>query len=513
MSIIGKKVASGYFYLFTGSFIAQIISFAGTIFIARILGPYNYGIVAVAFSLPQLLISITEIGLPTAIIKYISSNKRIIAIISYIFRIIIIFIISILLYSYPELVAELFRRPYIEGYIRLLSLYIVGVGIYQVIYAVLSGLGIFDRIAFLQIFQSVLRISITLPLLFIGFGILSVIIGHIISYIVIVIIGSIWIYGINKNIIFESIEIPLNLAMKELLAFILPLTITSFTSMFILPYLNVLTARYVKNIAMGNYQIAMNLTIITLLLTGSIRTASLSGFSTTTNKEVIDNAFIKTSFYSTLIITPAVVGLILFSEPLIYIFYGSKYNLAPLYLSITMIKGFGVILGSPVIYSYFISLGDTKRIMYMNLIITGVAIPIGFILIPALGVIGTLVSLIIIHYLGICIILFFAYSNYHVLPNFKANIRAALPSFIGGLISLPVLLHASSLLIKIISIIVYVLTISISLPLIIRHNELLELRKLALEIKGFGNILAKIIDIELKLSKKLRPLAPFHNIS
>ena len=63
------KILKGFFWLSTGSFIGQTISWLSTIFVIRLLLPSDYGLMAMATSITTLLMTISELGICSSIIQ------------------------------------------------------------------------------------------------------------------------------------------------------------------------------------------------------------------------------------------------------------------------------------------------------------------------------------------------------------------------------------------------------------------------------------------------------------
>ena len=76
---MAKVSAKGGFHLFWGLVASTIISAVGTIFVARLLSPSEYGLYTIALTAPNLIAIFRDWGINSAMIKYIaqynSENK------------------------------------------------------------------------------------------------------------------------------------------------------------------------------------------------------------------------------------------------------------------------------------------------------------------------------------------------------------------------------------------------------------------------------------------------------
>ena len=66
------KVASGGMVLSAGNLAYSVVSAVGSIAIARLLGPADYGVVGIALIYPMMLSGLADLGLSTAITRYAS---------------------------------------------------------------------------------------------------------------------------------------------------------------------------------------------------------------------------------------------------------------------------------------------------------------------------------------------------------------------------------------------------------------------------------------------------------
>ena len=67
---MAKVSAKGSFNILWGLVVSTVISAIGVIFIARLLGPDNYGLYAIALTAPNLISTFRDWGINTAMVKY-----------------------------------------------------------------------------------------------------------------------------------------------------------------------------------------------------------------------------------------------------------------------------------------------------------------------------------------------------------------------------------------------------------------------------------------------------------
>ena len=69
---VGVRAVGGGFVLFVGRLAYNAVSAVGSIVIARLLGPANYGIISIALIYPLMFSGLGDLGLSTAIMRYAS---------------------------------------------------------------------------------------------------------------------------------------------------------------------------------------------------------------------------------------------------------------------------------------------------------------------------------------------------------------------------------------------------------------------------------------------------------
>src|SRR5208283_202688 len=134
---IARISAKGGFHLLWGLVVSTIISAAGTIVIADLLGPNNFGLYAIALTAPNLISTFREWGVPTAMIKYsaqynIENNTakiRSVLISGLLFEIILGVSLALLSFVLSPFLALTFSRPTIVPLIQIASFFILTVAL------------------------------------------------------------------------------------------------------------------------------------------------------------------------------------------------------------------------------------------------------------------------------------------------------------------------------------------------------------------------------------------------
>ena len=496
MGIIGKRIASGLFFGFSEEFLAQVVSFAGSVIIVRMLSPQEYGVVAVTLSLPQLLVGLTDLGLSQAIIRFGSRGRWGEALSGTLLRTVVAIVTGSVFVLFPNAIASFLNRPYIATYLWLMAIYVVARGVLQAVTSLLMGAGLFEYVAIARVAQSIIRVVASVALLLAGFRVTAVLLGHAISYSLQLVLALVFIAPYILSIARRGNDFQVSVrGVTNIAAFSLPLIAPSLVSLAANPYLTVLTAKYSSNQLMGNLQVAgIFLTLLTIV-TGAVGRGVLAGLSSGRTKEVIDVAMAKAVKYSTAIIAPVASALIFFSKPLVWTIYGARYAFAPLMLSIAAVNGLGVALGSYTLGQYFMAIGDTKRLGLIGALTTAICALIGTVLIARYGAWGTVWSLVVGHYLGTITTLAVASRVHGLKLNLRGNVAVLSASIIAGAALYPLTYVVPPKFWGISLLIPYGILYMGLIIALFKIEEFEELRRLAGNISLFGPWIAKLLTI------------------
>jgi O-antigen/teichoic acid export membrane protein len=157
-----------YNFLFRGS--GLFFGFITSIVIARLLGPEKLGEYSLAFWILTIVGYFVNLGLPTAVTKYISeySGKKDYVSAGNILRNCSRWIfwagvlVTILLFIFSPLIASLYHKPYLSTYLRIGALGMIPMGLLAIYMAGFSGFLRYDLIAFLTFILSPLTFLLLL---------------------------------------------------------------------------------------------------------------------------------------------------------------------------------------------------------------------------------------------------------------------------------------------------------------------------------------------------------------
>jgi len=500
---IGKRIAIGSFIISAGNFIANTISAIGSIIIARILTPSEYGLISIALIYPLMLSGITDLGLSNALLRYSSIDKegRFTGL-----GVLIKFLISIasgvVIFLFADYMAVSLTRPYIASMIKILSIYTFSYIFSDALGQILVGVGDYGKAMLIGIIRNMLRVLTAVMLVLIGLGVYGAVLSFSIAYASILPLAILFAAKHIKSMAFDKE------ALKELLKYSTPLYIPVLLGVPASQFINMLLTWHVSDEEIGNYRIAQNLLTPLNIVGGGISTALFSSFPLLINDEFrLRDAVKKSAYYTSLITPPISFALIAFSEPITALVYGEAYELAPKYLSLLALGSIFVFLGGSVIGIYLNSIGATTKTMKINILNMLFSIALVTLLTSPLRVEGFIVAQLVAGLLSTLYGLKILYRDYSIKLNIAENLKALAPSAISLASTLAIKsLVSNQITHLLIEAATYITTLLTTIPVFVGENHLVELRELSKSIKYFGELASKIISVELKIATTL------HNI-
>lgn len=390
-STVLQDSARGGFHLTVGNVLSGIVSALALIIIARILGSEQYGLYSISTVIPSLLLIFVDPGINQAIIKFSASLRlkreenrlRKLLLHGLAFKTFLSLIAFAVCFTFADQFAvHILHRPDAGGFIKIASTLIILQTVFTTLNSTFIGSDKTEYNAVTTVVQSIAKAIIAPALVVLGLSIAGALIGYVSSFVL---------AGILGTCLFASkIHRPLNHLggdpegflenLKMLIVYGLPLYISVLIGGSTLQYRNILMALFTSNHEIGNFQAAMNFNTIVTSISIPIATVLLPAFSKMEGNEVSLNGFFKLSVkYTSMVILPIVILLMIYSGEIVQIIYGNGWELAPIFLSLSVATYFLVGLGFNVLGSFFNGIGETKtnlRITLVNSIILAILAPL-----------------------------------------------------------------------------------------------------------------------------------------
>jgi O-antigen/teichoic acid export membrane protein len=134
LTTVAQTAARGGIFLFVGKAVSTVVLAVGIIVVARLLGPSSYGLYTLSIVIPTLLISLSDLGMNSALIRLparlmaegnYTRAKRLIRL-GFLLKLAISAVAFIICYiGAPTIATTLLNRPALVPYLRITSLMIV----------------------------------------------------------------------------------------------------------------------------------------------------------------------------------------------------------------------------------------------------------------------------------------------------------------------------------------------------------------------------------------------------
>ena len=392
--------------LFVGSLTSTGLGAAASILIARLLGPGDFGLYALAIAAPNLLQFLTHFGTRTAVTRYVAyhlsrgevDKARRYALSSIAFALVAGALLSLVGYLRSGLVAsDLFGRPSLQPYIALGS---VGIGAQSVMLAAIAastGWNSMSQASVTDIVQQGAKMVVAPLLILSGFGLGGAVAGHVVSFLLAGVVGVVMIYA-TKIRVRAGPVLELARDAKELLKFgFLPFVgyLLSALSVF---YMSLLLSAVADKSTIGFYQAALYLILPATLLATATANALYPAFASLHgSKGDIGTAFMMSVKYVGYVVAPILFFMAAASTQLMELVYGSSYSAGAGYLVLLSLAYVPMLLGLRVIPNFFNGIGQTRLSLFAtggSAIVIFAAAPL-LALLLGLGVPGIIYSIFI----------------------------------------------------------------------------------------------------------------------
>jgi O-antigen/teichoic acid export membrane protein len=199
---------------------------------------------------------------------------------------------------------------------------------------------------------------------------------------------------------------------------------------------NFLMAINIDAFNIGNYQAAVNFSVLVTFFTmpiGTVLFPLFSKFDAQDNNK-LGMVYQNSVKYAALMTVPITTALILLAEPIVQIIYGNSYPQTASYLQLFCFNFFFIGLGKKSNAPLLTGQGKTKVIFLTNVLKLCIGLPLSFFLIPRYGIPGLILTLIITPTAELFYSLWWIKKNFGFTINWETSIKIYLSSIISFLL-------------------------------------------------------------------------------
>jgi O-antigen/teichoic acid export membrane protein len=203
-----------------------------------------------------------------------------------------------------------------------------------------------------------------------------------------------------------------------------------------------------------------------------------------------------------MVIAPIAIALALFSQQVVYVVYGSQYDLAPLYLSImafsSLLAPFGVVA------MYLNIIGATKVTMMLNVIGMAMGLPITWALLVHYGMLGAVVASLISSALSTGVSLIVVKKRYDVSVEVSRVVKYWLPSLVASAPAYIAMRAIGKLWPSLgIGLVMYLASLVALTAVTTSMEDLLDLADISGGVKYVGPLISRALSIVIKVKAAL----------
>jgi len=513
---MGKVSATGSFQLFIGKTVSTVIMAVGTIILARLMLPVEYGLYSIALIPPLMINLFQDWGISPAMTKFIAhykatnKNEDIHNIIAtgLIFKIatgLALSLLSIFLASF--IATAIFNRPESATLISLASVAILSESLLTASQSNFTGFERMELNSLTMICQSIIKSTASPLLVLIGYGALGAVLGHTFALLAAGIIGSAMLY----LLLFKNLKKPNPCwtdkikTLKTMLYFGVPLSVSTILGGFLGRFYGFMMAFYCSDVMIGNYQIAVNFAVLLTFFTFPIATVLFPAFSKLDPKnerQPLQAVFTFSVKYTAILLVPATMAIIVLSKPMINTLFGQKWVYAPFFLSLYVTSFLFSVFGDLSMSSLMAGIGETKMLLKLTLLTLSFGIPLAFILIPTYGIVGVILGTILAGIPSLFLGLHWIWKHYGAKADYKSSTKIFIASTVAAKATYLSLnfLNTTEWIRLIIGGTIFLTVYILTAPFIGAINQS-DINNFRAMFSGLG-IVSKLIEIPLNLAEK-----------
>jgi O-antigen/teichoic acid export membrane protein len=482
--------------------------------------PDEYGIIITALIFPAILGLFKDWGTNSAMIKYLAQyrsenkprNVKNVMVTGLIFELVTGVLLTLLCFLLADFLAtSVFQLPEAKVLIQVASLTIIADSFLKVSQSTFIGLERLEFHSLTLILNSGIRCFLAPLLVFLGYGIMGAIQGQIVAQLTAGIIGIlIFYFALFRNPTEKSSnKIDITGTLKTLLKYGLPLSVSVVIGGFLPQFYNTLLK---DTTALGNFQAAVNFTVLISFFTVPIATVLFPAFSklkAEEEKETLRVVFQSSVKYGALLTLPVTLMIMVLSAPLVFTVVGTEYTEAPFFLTLYSIIYLYAAFGNLSLGNFLNGQGKTQITMRMALLSLFMGSLLGWMLIPQFGVVGLIVTTSIAGLPSLFSGLWWIRKNFGATIDFVSSAKILLASGIAAVVTHLLLSQLNySYWIELITGGVFFLGVYLVTAPLIRAVDKKDVRHLREMLSGLGP-LSYIFNIPLEIIEKLSGVFEF----
>jgi O-antigen/teichoic acid export membrane protein len=276
--------------------------------------------------------------------------------------------------------------------------------------------------------QSIVKTIAGPILVLLGYSVLGAVLGYTLSFLAAGIIGLATLYLVLFRPLKKlgTCKLEISKTLKTMLKYGVPLSISSILAGLLVQFNAFMMASFASDVMIGNYHATANFSMLLTFFTIPIGTVLFPAFAKLDPQkehQLLKTVFTSSVKYTTILLVPATMAIMVLSGPMISTLFGERYVYAPFFLTLYVIGNLFAVLGSSSLGSLLIGVGETKTLMKQSILTLTIGLPLGFLLIPTFGIIGLIFASLLAGLPSMFWGLHWAWKHYRVKADFKSSAK------------------------------------------------------------------------------------------
>jgi O-antigen/teichoic acid export membrane protein len=445
-----QRIAKNTAALFAAQFVVSLLGLALSIFIARSLGDVTFGKYSFALAFTAIFVVFSDLGYNTLLIRDVARDKT--QATKYLNNIIGIHaLLAILIFALIVITINVMDYPAdTKNVVYLFGIYTLVVSFSAVFKVTFRAFEKMEYEAGISIFTNIIRVSLGLLVLFLGYGLIELALVFILSGVFDFLFS---LFICERKFVKPKMELNFDF-LKSTIMIALPLSMLSIFGIIYVRADTVMLSMMKGDAVVGWYNAAYNLIIAlkiipTLFLT-SLFPAALSVFNKSRNQ--FYSYYEKSIKYLIAIGLPMAIGITLLSKSVILFIYGSQYSNS---ITVLQILSWDCLL----LFIYaalgnaLVGMGKERQVALSALVCACVNVALNFLLIPKFSLIGSAVATVFAETILLLSYLYLMKRYLRGMPIHKFMVKPILSSV--PMIGIVTLLNANLILVILLSAITY----------------------------------------------------------
>ena len=327
------------------------------------------------------------------------------------------------------------NRPELVPSLRLASALIVFEALFYAAMNSFIGLDRAEYSALIQLAQASVRSVLAPAFVLLGLGVEGAIFGQMLSSLGAGLMGILFLF--TKHIrSMGTAKGDSSLEVRTMLGYSLPLYWGTILMVFLSEYMKIVLAYFATDLEIGNFNVALNISLLFNIFSYPIGTTMLAAFSKVDPQGEGDDfrrLFRLAMKYTSLLVIPLSVSIMLLSGDLVRIIYGKSYTLAPQYVMMHAALFLWAGLGYLMVDVFLSGIGDPKSALKIAIVTFAVFTPLAPATTRFWHIPGLVAAFILANGISVLYGVRKASNRYGVSPDLKDSIRIYLAALTAAL--------------------------------------------------------------------------------